>query len=45
MAETVGKVVELMGRIASSSAEQARGVEEIKQAIEGLNRLVEAKAC
>ncbi|RPI79273.1 MAG: methyl-accepting chemotaxis protein [Desulfobacteraceae bacterium] len=43
VSETVGKVVELMSRIASGSADQARGIEEMKQAIGELNRLVEIK--
>jgi methyl-accepting chemotaxis protein len=43
VSETVGRVVELMSCIASTSAEQAQGVEEIKQAIGELNRLVDAK--
>jgi hypothetical protein len=41
LSESVGKVVELMGKIAECSAEQAKGVEGIRNAVGDLNRLVD----
>ena len=41
LSQRVGRVVELMGKIASCSSEQARGVEGIRNAIGELNRLVD----
>jgi hypothetical protein len=41
LSQRVGRVVELMGKIASCSAEQAKGVEGIRNAIGDLNRLVD----
>jgi methyl-accepting chemotaxis protein len=40
LSERVGKVVELMGKIAACSAEQAKGVDGIRRSVEDLNRLV-----
>jgi hypothetical protein len=44
LSERVGRVVELMGNIAACSAEQAKGVEGIRRAVEDLNRLVSGSA-
>lgn len=41
LSERVGRVVELMGKIAACSAEQAKGVDGIRHAVGDLNRLVD----
>lgn len=41
LSQSVSKVVELMGKIATCSAEQAKGVEGIRGAVGELNRLVD----